>query len=71
MKVGEQNLFGLGFKNDKAVALRCGLALAPAGEFGFVLLSLAGRHQSLPEPAMQVVLAAMLISMMLSRYRRP
>jgi len=59
-------LLGLGFKNDKAVALRCGLALAPAGEFGFVLLSLAGRHQSLPEPAMQVVLAAMLISMMLS-----
>ena len=59
-------LLGLGFKNDKAVALRCGLALAPAGEFGFVLLSLAGRSHSLPEPAMQVVLAAMLISMMLS-----
>ncbi|MBL8523844.1 MAG: cation:proton antiporter [Betaproteobacteria bacterium] len=57
---------GLLMKNDKAVALRCALALAPAGEFGFVLLSLAGRHQSLPDAAMQVVLAAMLISMMLS-----
>ena len=53
-------------KNDKAVALRCALALAPAGEFGFVLLSLAGRHHALAEPTMQVVLAAMLISMLLS-----
>ena len=53
-------------KNDKAVALRCALALAPAGEFGLVLLSLAGRHNALAEPAMQVVLAAMLISMILS-----
>ena len=59
-------LLALLMKNDKAVALRCALALAPAGEFGFVLLSLAGRHNALAEPAMQVVLAAMLISMMLS-----
>lgn len=56
----------LGMKNDKAVALRCALALAPAGEFGFVLLSLAGRHHALPDATMQVVLAAMLISMLLS-----
>ncbi len=53
-------------KNDRAVALRCALALAPAGEFGFVLLSLAGRHNALGEATMQVVLAAMLISMLLS-----
>ena len=59
-------LLALLMRNDKAVALRCALALAPAGEFGFVLLSLAGRHNALAEPAMQVVLAAMLISMMLS-----
>ncbi len=59
-------LLALLMKNDKAVALRCALALAPAGEFGFVLLSLAGRHNALAEPVMQMVLAAMLISMMLS-----
>jgi CPA2 family monovalent cation:H+ antiporter-2 len=59
-------MLALLMKNDKAVALRCALALAPAGEFGFVLLSLAGRHQALTEPIMQVVLAAMLISMLFS-----
>ena len=59
-------LLALLMKNDKAVALRCALALAPAGEFGFVLLSLAGRQHALTEPVMQVVLAAMLISMLLS-----
>ena len=59
-------LLAMLLKNDKAVALRCALALAPAGEFGFVLLSLAGRQHALPESAMQIVLAAMLISMLLS-----
>ena len=59
-------LLALFMKNDKAVALRCALALAPAGEFGFVLLALAGRDHALAEPTMQVVLASMLISMMLS-----
>lgn len=57
---------GLAMKNDKALALRSALALAPAGEFGFVLLSLAGRHHALTDGTMQVVLAAMLMSMMLS-----
>jgi len=54
------------FKNDKGVALRCGLALAPAGEFGFVLLTLAGQINAVPATVLQVVLAAMLISMLLS-----
>jgi monovalent cation:H+ antiporter-2, CPA2 family len=53
-------------RHERAVSLRCGLALAPAGEFGFVLLSLAGQLKSVPESTMQVVLAAMLISMLLS-----
>ncbi len=52
------------FKNDRGVALRCALALAPAGEFGFVLLSLAGKINAVPEATLQVVLAAMLISML-------
>ncbi len=54
------------FKNDRGVALRCALALAPAGEFGFVLLSLAGKINAIPESTLQVVLAAMLISMLVA-----
>lgn len=53
-------------RHERAVSLRCGLALAPAGEFGFVLLSLAGQLKSVPENTLQIVLAAMLISMLLS-----
>ena len=56
------------FKNDKGVALRCALALAPAGEFGFVLLSLAGQINAVPAATLQVVLGAMLISMLLSPF---
>lgn len=56
----------LALRNERAVALRCGLALAPAGEFGFVLLSLAERYHALPASTIQVVLAAMLISMLMS-----
>lgn len=52
------------FGSERAVSLRSALALAPAGEFGFVLLSLAGTVNALPAEAMQVVLAAMLISML-------
>jgi CPA2 family monovalent cation:H+ antiporter-2 len=57
---------GLLFKNDRGVALRCALALAPAGEFGFVLLSLAGKINAMPNATLQVVLAAMLISMLIA-----
>ena len=56
------------FKNDKSVALRCGFALAPAGEFGFVLLTLAGQINAVPDATLQVVLAAMLISMLISPF---
>jgi CPA2 family monovalent cation:H+ antiporter-2 len=59
-------IFGLGrlFGNDKATALRTALALAPAGEFGFVLLALAGREAAIPAATLQVVLAATLLSML-------
>ena len=53
-------------KNDRAVALRCALALAPAGEFGFVLLALAGGLGAMPNATLQVVLAATLLSMILA-----
>jgi monovalent cation:H+ antiporter-2, CPA2 family len=56
----------LAFKNDRAVALRVALALAPAGEFGFVLLSVADKSNALPNNVLQVVLAAAIISMLMS-----
>ncbi len=57
---------GLLLRNERAVALRCALALAPAGEFGFVLLSLAGVHGAAPPSTIQAVLAAMLLSMLIA-----
>ena len=59
-------IFALGrmFGNEKPTALRTALALAPAGEFGFVLLALAKRQQALGETTLQVVLAATLLSML-------
>ena len=45
-------------------ALRVGLALAQGGEFGFVLLPLAGAAGVVPEPLLQALLAAMILSML-------
>ncbi|MBK8322616.1 MAG: cation:proton antiporter [Betaproteobacteria bacterium] len=61
-------IFGLAraFDNEKPTALRCALALAPAGEFGFVLLALAGKESALDAQTLQVVLAAALLSMVLT-----
>ncbi|MGB9151327.1 MAG: monovalent cation:proton antiporter-2 (CPA2) family protein [Burkholderiales bacterium] len=61
-------VFGLAraFRNDTSVSMRCALALGFAGEFGFVLLSLASTNALLSEQITQIVLAAMLLSMMLS-----
>ncbi|MDH5263252.1 MAG: cation:proton antiporter, partial [Betaproteobacteria bacterium] len=57
---------GRAFGNERPTALRCALALAPAGEFGFVLLSLAGREGALAPVTLQVVLAGALLSMILT-----
>jgi CPA2 family monovalent cation:H+ antiporter-2 len=57
-------LLARGFAGDWGTAIRSGLGLAQAGEFGFVLLTLAGGAQLLPHEVMQNVLAAMLISML-------
>jgi CPA2 family monovalent cation:H+ antiporter-2 len=46
------------------VALRTGLYLAQAGEFGFVLLALATQRQLLPVPLHSPVLASMVLSML-------
>ncbi len=52
------------FGAGAGTAIRTALPLATAGEFGFVLLNLAGGHGLLPPALMQVVLAAMLLSML-------
>jgi CPA2 family monovalent cation:H+ antiporter-2 len=54
------------FGHDRAVALRVALALAPAGEFGFVLLSVADKSGTLPTNVLQIVLAGCIISMLFS-----
>ncbi|MGQ9685290.1 MAG: cation:proton antiporter domain-containing protein [Thiobacillaceae bacterium] len=59
---GIAHLYGMGW----ATALRTGLALAQAGEFGFVLLSVAGRYGLLETATQQYLLAAMILSMLLA-----
>ena len=61
-------IYGLAraFANDKPTSLRTALALAPAGEFGFVLLALATHKSALDPLTLQVVLAATLLSMLAS-----
>jgi CPA2 family monovalent cation:H+ antiporter-2 len=56
------------FAKDWGVGIRTGLGLAQAGEFGFVLLTLAGNVNLLPTEVMQNVLAAMLISMLIAPF---
>lgn len=50
------------------VALRSGIGLAQAGEFGFVLLTLADGSHLLNDETMQIVLAAMLLSMLIAPF---
>jgi CPA2 family monovalent cation:H+ antiporter-2 len=52
------------FGSPGAVALRTGLALAACGEFGFVLLARAAGLGVMSVEAVQVVLAAMVLSML-------
>jgi CPA2 family monovalent cation:H+ antiporter-2 len=59
---GLARLFGA----QPGVALRTGLYLAQAGEFGFVLLALATQQKLLPPALQGPVLAAMVLSMLAS-----
>jgi monovalent cation:H+ antiporter-2, CPA2 family len=63
-------IYGLGraFGNENPTSLRTALALAPAGEFGFVLLALAKREQAVDPVTLQVVLAATLLTMLASPF---
>ena len=49
---------------SSGVALRTGLYLAQAGEFGFVLLTLANTHQIIRPELLNPVLASMVLSML-------
>lgn len=53
---------------DIASSLRTGLILAQGGEFGFAILTLSLNHHLLPPNYGQVVLAALLLSIMLSPF---
>lgn len=55
-----------GFIGDWGVAVRSGLWLSQAGEFGLVLLTLAGSVSLLSHDVVQIMLAAMLLSMMVA-----
>jgi CPA2 family monovalent cation:H+ antiporter-2 len=63
-KFGLVTLLARLFGASPGVALRTGLYLAQAGEFGFVLLSLATQNQLIPEQLRNPVLAAMVLSML-------
>jgi len=52
------------FSESWSTALRSGLGLAQAGEFGLVLLTLANEHALLPFGLSQATLAAMILSML-------
>ena len=54
------------FGGSTGNALRTGLALAQAGEFGFVLLNLAGDSKLIDPLIVQVVLASMVLSMLMA-----
>jgi len=56
------------FGDSDGVSMRTGLALAQAGEFGFVLLNLAAGHNLVDSYVIQVVLASMVLSMLLAPF---
>ena len=61
-------VWGLGraFGNESPVAMRTALGLAQGGEFGFVLLAQAGSLNLVYGTTLQIVLAAVVLSMMIA-----
>ena len=56
------------FGGSTSVALRTGLGLAQAGEFGFVLLNQAGGLQLVDPLLLQLILASMVLSMIIAPF---
>jgi CPA2 family monovalent cation:H+ antiporter-2 len=61
-------LLAKAFGSSDGVAVRTGLALAQAGEFGFVLLNLASGSHLIDPFLMQLVLASMVLSMLVAPF---
>jgi CPA2 family monovalent cation:H+ antiporter-2 len=61
-------LLAKAFGSTDGVSMRTGLALAQAGEFGFVLLNLASGSKLIDPFLMQVVLASMVLSMLVAPF---
>jgi CPA2 family monovalent cation:H+ antiporter-2 len=59
---------GQAFGSSDGVAMRTGLALAQAGEFGFVLLNLASGSKLIDPFLIQLVLASMVLSMLVAPF---
>jgi monovalent cation:H+ antiporter-2, CPA2 family len=62
--MGLSRLFGA----EPPVALRTGLALAGAGEFGLVLVAQAAQQEFLAVPLLQMTLAVLVLSMLISPF---
>ncbi|GAB3434507.1 monovalent cation:proton antiporter family protein [Massilia solisilvae] len=61
-------LLAKAFGSSDGVAMRTGLALAQAGEFGFVLLNLASGSNLIDPFLIQLVLASMVLSMLVAPF---
>jgi len=61
-------LLARAFGADAGRALRTAIALAQGGEFGFVLLAQARAAELAPEPVLQALIAAMILSMLLTPF---
>ncbi|MBC7499653.1 MAG: cation:proton antiporter [Herminiimonas sp.] len=68
LKFGLITLLAKWFGATTGVALRTGLALAQAGEFGFVLLSQAGGLNLMEPLLIQLILASMVLSMLVAPF---
>lgn len=68
LKFGLIALLARLFGATTGVALRTGLSLAQAGEFGFVLLNQAGGLQLVDPLLIQAILASMVVSMLLAPF---
>jgi CPA2 family monovalent cation:H+ antiporter-2 len=68
VKFGVVCALGRGFRRPQGTAIRTGLALAQAGEFGFVLLAQAGGLQLVDPELTGAILASMLLSMLIAPF---
>jgi monovalent cation:H+ antiporter-2, CPA2 family len=67
-KLGLITALAYAFGSPLGTSVRVGLYLAQAGEFGFVLLSLANQHRLVPPELLNPVLASMVMSMLLAPF---